>query len=362
MATEKITGGVELGRGAAHETDALLLPFVRAATDEEAERLLSRVVEEHAAPVVAEVVRRKLRPHPARGAGDETEAEDVRHDALMHLLARLRRAKANPHEDPVGDLRGYAAVVATHACYRHLRRKHPRRHILKNRLRYLLTRQGGFALWEDDDGGELIAGFAAWRGQSPAARAAERLAQVEAAPASFVAPDLLSREAQRTRPAELLAAIFRHLGGPVSFDALVSTAAALWGVRDADEGRGPDELALVADGRAGADAGLETRDLLRLLWDELRQLPARQRAALLLNLRDAEGHGCIALLPLLGVATLRQLAEALEMPAALLAELWGSLPLDDARIAERMGLTRQQVINLRKAARARLARRLKGFG
>jgi hypothetical protein len=37
------------------------------------------------------------------------------------------------------------------------------------------------------------------------------------------------------------------------------------------------------------------------------------------------------------------------------------LPLDDATIAGLLGLTRQQVINLRKSARERLARRLKGF-
>jgi hypothetical protein len=38
------------------------------------------------------------------------------------------------------------------------------------------------------------------------------------------------------------------------------------------------------------------------------------------------------------------------------------LPLDDAAIATRLGSTRQQVINLRKAARERLARRLVGKG
>jgi len=37
------------------------------------------------------------------------------------------------------------------------------------------------------------------------------------------------------------------------------------------------------------------------------------------------------------------------------------LPLEDAAIAERLGLTRQQVINLRKSARARLARRMRGL-
>jgi hypothetical protein len=46
------------------------------------------------------------------------------------------------------------------------------------------------------------------------------------------------------------------------------------------------------------------------------------------------------------------------MPAEELARMWNDLPIDDMRIATRLGIKRQQVINLRKAARARLARRL----
>jgi hypothetical protein len=61
--------------------------------------------------------------------------------------------------------------------------------------------------------------------------------------------------------------------------------------------------------------------------------------------------------PALGVASMRQIAAALEMPAEELAGLWGRMPLSDLEIAARLGLQRQQIINLRKAARQRLARR-----
>ena len=55
-----------------------------------------------------------------------------------------------------------------------------------------------------------------------------------------------------------------------------------------------------------------------------------------------------------------EIAAALEIPERDLARLWPDLPLDDLWIAARMGITRQQVINLRKSGRARLARRLTG--
>jgi hypothetical protein len=106
---------------------------------------------------------------------------------------------------------------------------------------------------------------------------------------------------------------------------------------------------------------VEKRIFLQRLWEEVRELPLAQRVALLLNLREADGRGCLALFPATGVATLRQIAEALEISAERLAELWLQLPLDDATIAGLLDLTRQQVINLRKSARERLARRLKGF-
>jgi len=79
--------------------------------------------------------------------------------------------------------------------------------------------------------------------------------------------------------------------------------------------------------------------------------------ALLLNLRDAEGRGVLALMPLTETATLREIATALDMPPRELAQIWNQLPVEDAVIAERLGLTRQQVINLRKSARERLWRR-----
>jgi hypothetical protein len=102
------------------------------------------------------------------------------------------------------------------------------------------------------------------------------------------------------------------------------------------------------------------RQTLQRLWSEVRLLPVRQRAALLLNLRDTAGGNAVALIPLSGVATFDELAASLEMTAETLAEIWSELPLPDLRIAELFGITRQQVINLRQAARERLSRRMKG--
>ena len=59
---------------------------------------------------------------------------------------------------------------------------------------------------------------------------------------------------------------------------------------------------------------------------------------------------------------MQQIAELLERSPQEFHGLWNRLPLDDLSIAQLLGLTRQQVINLRKSARERLSRHLAAFG
>jgi hypothetical protein len=240
-----------------------------------------------------------------------------------------------------------AAVIAHRACARWLRRQFPERHALKNRLHYLLTRQRGFALWQDA-GGKLVAGFAVWQQQKPMTH---NLSGIEKFP-------------KREGLADTIASVFNYLNAPVEFDELVSTVATMHGIIDQPvESLTDDQDAVHEPVAPEPDQAwrIEKRMFLQRLWEELQQLPRNQRAALLLNLKDASGFSSITLFPATGIATLRQLAAALEISVEDLAALWNELPLEDARIAEMVGLTRQQVINARKSGRERLARRLKGF-
>ena len=77
----------------------------------------------------------------------------------------------------------------------------------------------------------------------------------------------------------------------------------------------------------------------------------------MLNLNDSAG-GDIQLFDFLGIATIPQIAAALEMDPMEFAVLWKELPLDDARIARGLGVSRQDVANRRSSARKRLARRM----
>lgn len=338
--------------------DVILEPLLTEVSDEQADELLSHVITNHADPVIKGVIRFKLRLNSYRES-QRAEADDIHQEVVLQLLAQLQRFRKLPEGHPISDVRGMAAVIAHRTCARWMRRQFPERHALKNRLHYLLTRQRGLALWDDD--GKSLAGFTVWEKENRSAKTVRHLSEIEALPNHI-------RTLRSDKPQELadaVAAILNHVGGPIEFDELVSVVATIQGISDQpieslaeDENIAPFMPATPEPDQAWR---MEKRMFLQRLWEELQQLPLNQRSALLLNLKDASGFGCITLFPATGIASVRQLAAALEISPEKFAEVWNDLPLEDAKIAELLGLTRQQVINARKSGRERLARRLKGF-
>lgn len=66
----------------------------------------------------------------------------------------------------------------------------------------------------------------------------------------------------------------------------------MWGVRD--EAETVEDLDVPSDAVSPV-AAIQSRRELQRLWAELRELPSRQAAALLLNLRAADGECATAL-------------------------------------------------------------------
>jgi hypothetical protein len=206
------------------------------------------------------------------------------------------------------------------------RGRHPQRVALKKQLREIARRDPRFALETTLHGAVCLLA-------ADAGRAAVAPVETTALPQD---------------PGDALEALLRAAGGPLLLnDVLAALYNAAEGLprRDAD---------------ADTDTPLrrlERREDLASLWKEILLLPARQRLALLLNLRGDGGGSAIALLVLVGVTTFDGLAEALAMTPEELGAIWSELPLGDLEIAAKLGVTRQQVINLRKAARKRLGHR-----
>ena len=189
------------------DTDVLLEPLLQAASDEQAHASLSQLITTHVEPVIKKVIRYKLHFNSYHAA-EQAEADDIRQEVTVQLLAELQKLCQQPEGHSIRDVRGLAAMIAHRACSRWMRGQFPERHALKNRLRYLLTRQRGFALWRNEKQ-KLMAGFSLWQGQEGVA-SKERLKSLSDDEMLLVQIRSLQTGKQQSESSDIVAAIYHR--------------------------------------------------------------------------------------------------------------------------------------------------------
>ena len=336
-------------------SDALLWPFLRADDPLIAEELLTDLIQNHADPIIAKILQSKLRVSfsSLHGSPENQDALEIASDLRATLIAELHAVQQHPTQKSIKSFPDYVAIKTYSACADYFREKNPERWRLKNLLRYQLKQNLRFALWRGANN-RWYAGLSQWEDTIGDGSALP--------PTNLIIESLAAKSPNDIEPGQLLDAIFERVSYPVEFERIVTLAAEVWGIRDPplesldDAERTPETRSV--NSPPGVDTLFEQRVYLEALWSEVVQLPVLQRAALLLNLRDAQGGSAVFFIPHMGLASQQQIAQLLELPSEQFAALWNELPLDDSRIAGMFRLTRQQVINLRKTARERLARRM----
>lgn len=310
------------------------------------ETILESLLVDHAKPVLERVVRNRL--GALYTAGDAAELSS---EAMLELLARLRtlRESAEPARMP---FEGLVRGVAANTVHRYFARRFPERNRLRKKLRYIISTNDRFRLRTGPDG-VTVCGLAA-------EGAEENEAQARASDVQRCLERLRSRAVAVHPLGPLVGDILRELGGPIDLSRLTSLVAELIGLRepswDAAAAEGVEALDLPEDFAVPAPLRMELRERLEQMWNEVLLLSEPHRNALLLSARASSG-AAIWLVVDLGIASFREAASALGMSIGELAAVWNSLPLEDHAIARRLGVERQQVINLRCSARARLIRR-----
>lgn len=322
-------------RSAIERNDPALAAYVgagdEAARQRELELILLRV-----RPVITAVLnrfeRREFRPQAE-------DRDDVTSVVTLRFIDKLR-GLASGDTAPIENLDSYVAVLAQNAATDVLRERYPEMRRLRRRVRRLIVSDARLAIW--NSGNATVCGKSEWQGRDAGPLA------IESASVAM---------SNRRNAADSLLAILARAGQPVLFDELISLVATLWDIAD---GIAIDVAETdVADAHASPEAGYESRRFLEAMWEEVKALRAAQRAALLLNLRDLDGSNALALLVILEIASFDDIAAALEITPQRLGDLWKGLPLEDQAIASMYGISRQRVINLRRAARERLIRRLR---
>jgi len=321
--------------------DTLLIPYFQASEDPTEQTCLAELIQEHAEPIIHGVASRRL-------AGLWDDVEDVCAEARLELLLHLRRMKSGPESSAILNFPAYVAAVASSTCNSYFRRRRPGRARLKKQIAYLVREDAVFQVTISPNG-------EVWCANAPLEKGTPRI--VDSA-----VLDRLARETEGDRNlVTVMTRVLTIAAGQIELQALVEIVARVWHIPpDAVRSSSAIDLSGIAAPWRDEESAIDGRRFAARLWEEIRKLPRAQRVALLLNLRDGRGNSALAIFPNTGIATFLELAGVLELSEASLAEAWSGLPLDDNRIATMLGCTRQQVINLRMAAKKRLSVRMRG--
>ncbi len=335
--------------------------FLQAATEKESDDSLITLVEKQIEPIIKSIIRVKLRVslQPDDDRLSNQDALDLVSEVKTLIIPTLRNLKAESGATKIDNFEAYVKTITLNAYHQHLRKKYPLRLRLKNQLRYLLTHRREFSLWKTENN-IWACGFSDWQKRNLAPAKNEFSDDLKKA----LTKSLGGQEnyKKHSNIINLVTAVFNYFQAPIHFEDLVSVVSDWQGIKEPTEVAEAENLdENLSEQKTDIVFQLEQTAFLKRLWEEIGQLPLRHRLVVLLNLKDNQGEGLITLLPLLRIASIRQIAEMLEFSAEDFARIWNDLPWDDLAIAEYLKLTRQQVINLRQSARETLRRRLKGY-
>jgi hypothetical protein len=313
--------------------DPVLHPLIIATEEEARTPEIGRLIDEVALPVARRAIQSLS---PEDWIPDVFDIEDIIGAVSLRLVRKLQMVPFF-EEQAVARFADYVHMLARHTAYDFIRRRFPARARLRARLRYLLANDDTFEIWTTQRG--TVCALRALRRRTPLER------DIDIHALDFSA-DPVHGDLR-----DVVREILRRAGAPVRVEALLNALSELLKPQDAVQDQSPIDV------EAPAAVRFESRQSLAILWAEIQLLRPLQRAALLLNLRAPDGLDAVTLFTVLGIASIHDVANAAGMAPNDLIATFNDLPLDDLTIASRLRITRQQVINLRKAARARLARR-----
>ncbi len=342
--------------------DSTLLAFLQTTDANERERLLNKLILEHAAPSVKQVLLYRLRFYIGKGGRSQAnpDAEDLYHDIIAKLVKILNDAHTHNKNSGIKDFRHYAYRVAVNACNDYLRSKYPSRSRLKDKIRDLLDRHQDFDIWKSEQD-ETVCGFAAWRNELKPCLFLDRVRKLEERPEVVGHEMLLSNDSQKTLITSVIAGIFDWVGCPIELDTLVNATVILMDVKELQYEQLDNESSKFTPTSSGSayqyEDALEERAALKILWDEIRRMPANQRETFIFSFANSKGDDLLSLLFDAGVLTPSQMAEELGLPLDRMLAIWKKMPMRNIDIALLLGAERQKVNKWRHRALKQLEMR-----
>jgi RNA polymerase sigma factor (sigma-70 family) len=349
-----------------HDADSVLRALIEATNELEEKRLRDELLLEHAAPVIRQTLRHRLRLHGGSSNHPSADTEDLFNDVVVRLIEKLSELRVHPSKRGIHNFSLYVARVAANTCNDYLRVKKQERHRLKHKLRNLLDRHPDFTIWKGDNNA-IFCGLAVWKSQDLALIPSISPEQAEGV-LEKLQTIIFTRKAPQDLPLSKVAVeTLRLIGQAVELDQLVQIIADFQGIKDRlPESLDAAESSLsqrLTDAAPRTDSLIEGRESLRQYWEEVKKLPTDQRNTICLSFEDESGEDLFSLLVDAGIVTIPELAAEFGLSSEQFDELWIRVPmLDNTELAEHLGATRQQVSLWRFRAQSRLRKWLTNRG
>ena len=211
--------------------DNVLVPYLTADDDGARQRHLDELLTLRAAPMIRQVLRRRLGFYvSAQGTNENNQdAEDLYQEAMTRVVQALTELQSSSGAD-IANFELYVSRIAANICIDFLRAKSPALTRLKYSLRDLLKRHKDLASWKYD--GEILCGFASWRNSRKSVFADQFHEDIETKLDSFKSLYFADEDIRLAPLSQVVAELFDWILGPVEIDVLVRMIAYLLDIKD----------------------------------------------------------------------------------------------------------------------------------
>ena len=338
--------------------DNVLVPYLAARDDHERQQHLDELVTTRAAPLIRQVLRRRLAFYvSAQGVnGNNQDAEDLYQESMTRVVQRLHRLSSASGIE-IDNFALYVSRIASNTCTDFLRAKSPARTRLKDGLRHLLKRHKDLVSWEHDE--EILCGFAQWRNSGKSAFSDQPWQELETKLEFFQSLHFSDEDVRFAPVSQIVAELFYWIGGPVEINVLVRMIAYLRDIQDEiiesvdDPSPATSDAYFVSSTRSD-ESHVDANELLVRLWQAVIQLPAEQRDAFALSFEDEAGQDLFTMLRAAEIVNWDEIAQGMGRSVQEVVRLRGRMPMNGASVAEELKASRENVYKWRFRAIRRL--------
>ncbi len=333
-----------------NENDAALLSFLSAESDAEVEDCLNRLFEE----IVISQIRKVLTSYLTLSL---EEKDEIQSDAQTRVLGKLRTLRIGIHSEkpmakPIRNFQAYISTVTFNCRKDFILRKQPEWRQNHNRLRRLRDENSDLIFFTDDNGTQFV-----------------RLKSQSKKHSEIEFNEIISRVRKKfpnhlfLKTQEVVPSILEIADGALTKNELLKAILEITEAANFEEIEIPEEMTEYL--KNNDFIAKRQKGYLRRIWEEIKTFPTNQRKVLLLSLKESRRTEAITLLLKKRIATIKEIADALEVSLDEFSEIFAQLPMTSQEIADFLDIKdegktskEQKVDNLRRIARDLLRRRL----